>query len=73
MAIKKGYCTNCNKHDESRRIFDVNSEARVCYCPHCGKKYRPKIVEKSIAEGHLDDFSNSLDDIIMERRGKRGG
>ena len=43
MAIKKGYCTNCNKHDEPRRIFDVNSEAKVCYCPHCGKKYRPKI------------------------------
>ena len=41
--MKKGYCTNCNKHDESRRIFDVNSEMRFCYCPHCGKKYRPRI------------------------------
>lgn len=43
MSMKKGYCTNCNKHDESRRIFDVNSETRFCYCPHCGKKYRPRI------------------------------
>lgn len=43
MAMKKGYCTNCNKHDESRRIFEVNSEAKFCYCPHCGKKYRPRI------------------------------
>ncbi len=43
MAMKKGYCINCNKHDESRRIFDVNSEMKFCYCPHCGKKYRPKI------------------------------
>ena len=43
MAMKKGYCTNCNSHDESRRIFDVNSEAKFCYCPHCGKKYRPRI------------------------------
>ena len=39
----KGYCTNCNKHDESRRIFDVNSEAKYCHCPHCGKKYRPRV------------------------------
>ena len=44
MAMKKGYCTNCNKHDESRRIFDVNSDVRFCYCPHCGKKYRPRVV-----------------------------
>ena len=39
----KGYCTNCNKHDEPRRIFDVNSEAKMCHCPHCGKKYRPRV------------------------------
>ena len=43
MAMTKGYCTNCNKDNEARRIFDVNSDAKVCYCPHCGKKYRPKI------------------------------
>ena len=43
MAMKKGYCINCNKHDEQRRIFDVNSEARWCYCPRCGKKYPPKV------------------------------
>ncbi len=43
MAMVKGYCTNCNKNNEERRIFDVNSEAKFCYCPHCGKKYRPKV------------------------------
>ena len=42
--MMKGYCTNCNKHDESRRIFDVNSDTKFCHCPHCGKKYRPKVV-----------------------------
>ncbi|MBR0440264.1 MAG: hypothetical protein IJK27_05930 [Bacilli bacterium] len=42
MAIVKGYCTNCNKNDEVRRIFDVNPDVRFCYCPHCGKKYRPR-------------------------------
>ncbi len=43
MAMVKGYCTNCNKDNEGRRIFDVNSDVRFCYCPHCGKKYRPKV------------------------------
>ena len=41
--MAKGYCTNCNKDNEARRIFDVNSDAKVCYCPHCGKKYRPRV------------------------------
>ena len=41
--MKKGYCTNCNKNDETRRIFDVNPSTSYCYCPHCGKKYRPKV------------------------------
>ena len=39
----KGYCTSCNKDNEGRRIFDVNSDVRFCYCPHCGKKYRPRV------------------------------
>ena len=39
----KGYCTSCNKDNEGRRIFDVNSDVRFCFCPHCGKKYRPKV------------------------------
>lgn len=43
MPMMKGYCTNCNKDNEVRRIFDVNSDVRFCYCPHCGKKYRPKV------------------------------
>ena len=43
MSMVKGYCTNCNKENEGRRIFDVNTDVRFCYCPHCGKKYRPKV------------------------------
>ena len=42
--MKKGYCPNCNKNDETRRIFDVNPLTSYCHCPHCGKKYRPKVV-----------------------------
>lgn len=44
MAMTKGYCTNCNKDNEIRRIFDVNSDVKFCHCPHCGKKYRPSVV-----------------------------
>ena len=45
MAMKKGFCigTGCNNREEVRRIFEVNSEAQFCYCPYCGKKYRPKV------------------------------
>ena len=45
MAMKKGFCvsTVCNKREEVRRIFDVNSETQFCHCPYCGKKYRPKV------------------------------
>ncbi len=43
--MKKGFCTGtgCNNREEVRRIFEVNSEAQFCYCPYCGKKYRPKV------------------------------
>ena len=43
MSMKKGYCPACKTKDEVRRIFDVNSEAKYCYCPRCMKKYRPKV------------------------------
>ena len=56
MPTMKGYCTNCNRDDEPRRIFDVNSDARWCYCPHCGKKYRPSIVINNYRET-LDKYN----------------
>lgn len=40
MAFKKGFCTHC-KGDEKDRIFDVNKDADVCYCPNCTAKMRP--------------------------------
>ena len=43
MSMKKGYCTACKTSDESRRIFDVNSDVKYCYCPRCMKRYRPKV------------------------------
>ena len=41
MAFKKGFCTHC-KGDERARIFNVNKEADVCYCPHCAHTLKPK-------------------------------
>ena len=41
MAFKKGFCTHC-KGDERSRIFEVNKDAEVCYCPHCTHAMTPK-------------------------------
>ena len=40
-AFKKGFCTHC-KGDEKDRIFAVNKDADVCYCPHCTHAMKPK-------------------------------
>ena len=41
MALKKGFCAHC-QGDEDLRIFDVNKDAEVCYCPHCMAAMPPK-------------------------------
>ena len=41
MALKKGFCTHCHG-EEKDRIFDVNKEADVCYCPNCTAAMKPK-------------------------------
>ena len=42
MAIlKRGFCTHC-EGDETLRIFNVNKDAEVCYCPHCTSPMQPK-------------------------------
>ena len=40
-SFKRGFCTHC-KGDEKTRIFNVNREAEVCYCPHCTHAMKPK-------------------------------
>ena len=40
-GFKKGFCTHC-KGDERSRIFNVNKDADVCYCPHCTHQMKPK-------------------------------
>ena len=41
MAFKKGFCTHC-RGDEKARIFAVNKDAEVCYCPSCAHAMKPK-------------------------------
>ena len=41
MALKRGFCTHC-KGDETQRIFNVNKDAEVCYCPLCAHPMQPK-------------------------------
>ena len=40
--LKKAYCTHCKTDDELSRIFSVNPEAKVCYCPNCMVELKPK-------------------------------
>ena len=40
--LKKAYCTHCKTEDELSRIFSVNPEAKVCYCPNCMVELKPK-------------------------------
>lgn len=53
MAIKKGFCKYCKTSDLKQRIFTVNSEAEVCYCPNCMHQMTPKE-----AIDAFDDFIN---------------
>ena len=41
MALKNGFCVHC-KGEERLRIFGVNKDAKICYCPHCTTAMQPK-------------------------------
>ena len=55
MSMKRGYCIKCHYDEPKRHIFNVNSEAKVCYCPHCMAEYRPKD-----AIAHYQNFIKNL-------------
>lgn len=40
--LKKAYCTKCKTDDEMNRIFVVNPDADICYCPSCMAQWKPK-------------------------------
>lgn len=62
MAFKKGFCTHC-KGEEKDRIFAVNKDADVCYCPNCTAAMKPKEAINnytSLISYHLKKASKAL-------------
>ena len=62
MAFKKGFCTHC-KGDEKDRIFAVNKDADVCYCPNCTTAMKPKEAISNyswLISSHLKRASKAL-------------
>ncbi len=44
MSLKRAICTHCHPYHKNGkvRVFDVNPEATVCYCPYCERKLDPQ-------------------------------
>ena len=62
MAFKRGFCTHC-KGDERNRIFAVNKDADVCYCPNCTAAMKPKEAMNNytwLISSHLKKASKAL-------------
>ena len=62
MALKRGFCTHC-QGDEIQRIFNVNKEAEICYCPLCAHPMQPKdaiINYRNLISHHLKRASRYL-------------
>lgn len=72
MAIKQGYCIYCDTDDDNSRIFTLNSEATICFCPNCLHEQTPKdainaykdFIEKKLNKADyylfkLNEFSNA--------------
>ena len=62
MALKRGFCTHC-QGDEIQRIFNVNKEAEICYCPVCAHPMQPKdaiINYRNLISHHLKRASRYL-------------
>ena len=65
MALKRGFCVHC-KGEETLRLFDVNKESEVCYCPNCMAAMTPKEAiqnYRGLIEYHLKKASKALFEI----------
>ena len=43
-SLKKAYCPKCKTDNELQRIFMVNPDVDICYCPNCMSQLKPKDV-----------------------------
>ena len=57
MATRKGICPYCNIARIENRIFTVNPEAAICFCPNCMREVEPSAAIKA-----YDDYIVSLID-----------
>ena len=58
MATKRGYCPYCSNKNSGEHFFDVNPDAKVCYCPHCMKGVSPDEAIKA--------YNNHVDGLLRE-------
>lgn len=56
MAIKLGYCSFCQTNNIKNKIFVVNEDANICFCPHCGKKIETKVA--------ISDYQKEIDKLL---------
>lgn len=58
MSLKRAYCTKCHNKNDKIRIFEVNPEAAVCYCPHCMAELEPADA--------IQAYDNRIDKMLKE-------
>lgn len=65
MATKRALCPYCGDNDIARRLFDVNPDATVCYCPHCMKELEPAQAVQNYQD-HINGFLQEADFVLFE-------
>lgn len=63
MATRKGICPYCNIARFENRIFVVNPEAAICFCPNCMREVHPEDAIKAYdiyIKSLLDDADEAL-------------
>ena len=63
MATRKGICPYCNIPKIENRIFLVNPEASVCFCPNCMKEMDPALAINSY-DSYLKNLLNIADESL---------
>ena len=64
MATKRGICSYCNTKKITNRIFQVNPEATVCYCPNCMHEMEPQEAINNYVV-YIDNMNRKADDTLF--------
>ena len=63
MATRKGICPYCNIARFENRIFAVNPEATICFCPNCMREMEPGIAIKAY-DKYIASLLNKADESL---------